>query len=214
MNLVEGNHTVLQWEVNHKWGTYQIETDSGWVGFVKHDKAPCHSDATGGSVGKEVAGRIISDRLNLNAVPPTVECTFQGEPHSFQTWLYAEELPYKPTRVKNWRFRNIYLLDMVIGNSDRHEANMMTTPQGAVHAIDNSYGFVENSRITSHMSGSTGDWCGEPLITKHREALKKFLEDQVSIASDLHGLISVSAIFYLFERVGKILADGRYREAW
>jgi hypothetical protein len=107
----------------------------------------------------EIAAYNLDKLLGLGMVPPTVQKRFRGKAGSCQLWIeesavlkksLQEGLSSKVLEKPNW-LRQAYvqqLFDNLIGNEDRHQGNVLITPDERSFLIDHSRTFRTTKAFT------------------------------------------------------------------
>lgn len=158
---------------------------------------------------RERAAYLISRFLRFNVVPETVLREVDGEIGSFQKFIdgkTAEELHESEFRTKETlsERQKLWIFDLIIYNSDRHEANVMIKDR-QFFGIDNSLSLA-NERLILF-----GSWWEVPIDSDIIEKIDRFLKWEKglkTLRTYLEELISareVDALFIRIERIGKIL---------
>jgi len=125
----------------------------------------------------EIAAYLLNKSLGLDMVPPTVEREFRGDRGSAQLWIpdcmtlkerTEKKVRMPAAKVPGWN-RATYLQrawDNLIANEDRHQNQILITPDWRMILIDHSRSFR-----------STGKFVTELIFTRrHREGPKLMSE--------------------------------------
>lgn len=122
---------------------------------------------------RDLAGRYVDKELGLNVVPPTFKVNIEGKGVGSIQEFVPKSVDYGTITKRSkdmsipisLRDRNVYIdekisiLDMVIGNQDRHMGNILFSKEGATAAIDVTNSFAvkmggEKSGIYGVLGGS------------------------------------------------------------
>lgn len=103
----------------------------------------------------ELAAYQLSLLLGLDAVPPTVPWQMKGQPGALQLFIEGARPGWHPSEAEQpsdpdrWAMESDRMLvfDALIGNSDRHEANVLVDSSGKVWWIDHSRAFCRETAI-------------------------------------------------------------------
>ncbi|MGQ9801842.1 MAG: hypothetical protein ACUVRL_09295 [Candidatus Saccharicenans sp.] len=110
----------------------------------------------------EIAAYLLSNYLELNMVPPTVERRFHNNRGSCQIWVdYEITLKQKtekniktpPIKLMHWN-RAVYLqraFDNLIANEDRHMNNILITKDWRMILIDHSRSFRTGKKFIQNL---------------------------------------------------------------
>ena len=96
----------------------------------------------------EVLAYELSELLDLNLVPPTVQRDIDGTKGSLQLfvegtlWFNTPNKSHKRRKRQRF-FRRQGFFDYLIGNRDRNEGNVLSSPKGKMYSIDHSYAFFD-----------------------------------------------------------------------
>jgi hypothetical protein len=137
----------------------------------------------------EIAAYLLDKHLGLNMVPPTVERRFREERGSCQFWIddcislrdkEQKKLNVPSYRVFFWN-RATYLQrfwDNLIANEDRHQNQILITPDWRMILIDHSRSFRTGSRFTKNLI----------YTERHREGPKLMSELPRALVDKIRGL--------------------------
>ena len=97
----------------------------------------------------ELAAYQLSLLLGLHTVPPTVPWQLKGQPGALQLWIEEARAGWHPSETEEpsdpglWAMESDRMLvfDVLIGNQDRHEGNVLIDSAGKVWWIDHSRAF-------------------------------------------------------------------------
>jgi hypothetical protein len=120
-----------------------------------------------------------------------------------------------PVPIGKWGndLENVRLYDGIIGNTDRHEGNLMIDPAGRIHAIDHGLAFPDvNQESWPNLQGGSSI---VPLSDGQRGALER-LQTRIGTDAVLPTLLTEQQIKATQERVAFMLDKGRLpvREDW
>lgn len=107
------------------------------------------------------------------------------------------------------RLRRLAVLDAVINNGDRKGGHLLTTPDGALHAIDHGVTFHSDDRLRTLLWG----WAGEPLTAEALGVLRELaagLAEGAALATRLGELITTTELDAVRKRTEALLAAGRH----
>jgi uncharacterized repeat protein (TIGR03843 family) len=107
------------------------------------------------------------------------------------------------------RLRRLAALDAVINNADRKGGHLLSTPAGALYAIDHGVSFHTEDKLRTLLWG----WAGEPLPAEIRAALQELaarLADGGTLATRMAELITGDELAALRIRVRALLTAGRH----
>jgi hypothetical protein len=127
---------------------------------------------------REVLSSRIDRAIGLNVAPKTVMIRLaDGSVGSAQEWVTDGQVPHNFSNFDKTQIAKIGILDAVIGNTDRHPANLLQEPNGRVRAIDHGYVFpttVQNVELRSWALGKirNGDISPDDMTT-YAGTLKK-----------------------------------------
>lgn len=125
----------------------------------------------------EIAAYRLDKHLGLGLVPPTVERSYRDEPGSCQYWIddcmSVEDRDNKglktpPAKLPGWN-RAVYLqrlLDNLIANEDRHNNQILITPDWRMVLIDHSRSFRTSARFTQNLLYSARNPEGPKLMSE------------------------------------------------
>lgn len=136
----------------------------------------------------EIAAYRIDKLLGLNMVPPTVERRFREDRGSCQLWIEdtitlrereRKELKL-PSHMRGYWNRALYLQrfwDNLIANEDRHQNQMLITPDWRVILIDHSRSFRTSGKFTKSLIYSEKHREGPKLMSELPRALVEKTKD-------------------------------------
>lgn len=128
----------------------------------------------------EVAAYRVSELLGFKVVPPTLMRKIKGKLGSFQVYVEGETPRQIAERTGDQPGENkkIWLFDLLIGNIDRSDGNLIIQSDGSQWAIDHGLGFGTNNSLLSNFHHQV---FGPPLIAH----LKKTLQENPELIASL-----------------------------
>lgn len=111
------------------------------------------------------------------------------------------------------------LYDGIIGNTDRHDGNIMIDPAGRVHAIDHGLAFPDENSEQWPNTGNVSSGFRMPLEPAQRTALEQ-LRPKLRTDPVLPTLLTEKQIQAMDDRIGMMLHNNRlpnaddWRNAW
>lgn len=168
----------------------------------------------------EIAAYRLDKHLGLDMIPPTVERRFRGERGSCQFWVdgcmslrdkEAKEIKMPPAKVQGWN-RATYLqrlFDNLIANEDRHQNQILITPDWRMILIDHSRSFRTSGRFVKGLLYSAKNADGPKLMSELPRALVEKVKalDFASIRSVVGDYLSDEEIRAVLIRRGLIMAE-------
>ncbi len=152
------------------------------------------------SYGYEVAAYRLSRMLGLQLVPPTVLREIDGKPGSLQAWV-ENAMMEKERRSKGlqppdeWLWMSwmltMHLFDNLIGNTDRHQGNLLIDPTWQVWLIDHTQAFRPIDRL---FGGDKVLYC-DAQVWERLKAL-----DRKAFENEFNGLVGKSEIKAMAKR--------------
>ena len=133
-------------------------------------------DFPAGLFRREVAAYALSEALQWDLVPPTVERDGPYGEGSYQLFVEADfaqhyfTLRVDPTHVE--RLQRICLFDLVANNADRKAGHCLLGPDGRVYAIDNALTFHAEPKLRTVI----WDFGGEPIPARLRADVRRLVE--------------------------------------
>ena len=194
---------------------YLTELDNGAKGVFKPDAGAAsfweNNYEEGYSLANHEAGAsIVNDALGFNIVKKVVikDGMHEGKPARGSVMEFIENAETKndrPAMAKNVSEQDrvqMQVLDLVIGNFDRHGDNWMIDDSGKAWAIDNGGTFMTNKVLDGYhlkFASYTGQ-----LPTKASPevvaSLAKFIADRPKIEKSLKGMMQQEQIDDMFKR--------------
>ena len=168
----------------------------------------------------EIAAYRLDKYLGLGMIPPTVERRFRGDRGSCQFWVEgcmslrdkeAKGIKTPPAKVQGWN-RATYLqrlFDNLIANEDRHQNQILITPDWRMVLIDHSRSFRTSGRFIKGLLYSAKNVDGPKLMSELPRALVEKVKalDFVSIRSAVGDYLSDEEIRAVLIRRDLILAE-------
>lgn len=166
----------------------------------------------------ECAAFEISQMLGIGRVPPTVQRDIDGTSGTLQIWLEAtitelelieQDKEHPPDDERWFQQRQVmYLLDNLIGNSDRNQGNLLIDRRWTLWFIDHTRAFRRASRLLYPNQLSACDrklWKALQNLDKNsvEERLSPFLETQEIARLLKRKAKLVRHIQQLIDRVGE-----------
>ncbi len=168
----------------------------------------------------EIAAYRLDKLLGLGLVPPTVERRFRDVRGSCQYWVDdcislrdKEEKGTKipPQKVQGWN-RATYLqrlFDNLIANEDRHQNQVLITPDWRMVLIDHSRSFRTSGRFTKSLLFSARSPDGPKLMSELPRALVGRLKalDAAAVRAAVGGTLTEDEVRAVIVRRDLILAE-------
>ncbi|MCR4395919.1 MAG: hypothetical protein NUW07_04185 [Candidatus Saccharicenans sp.] len=160
----------------------------------------------------EIAAYLLSNHLELNMVPPTVERRFHNNRGSCQLWIEHEmtlkkktekNIKTPPLKLMQWN-RAVYLqraFDNLIANEDRHLNNVLITKDWRMILIDHSRSFRTGKKFTQNLIYSEKHPEGPKLMS---ELPRAFVEKIKALNFEL--IKSVTGEYLTDDEINAILA--------
>jgi hypothetical protein len=149
----------------------------------------------------EIAAYELDKILELDMVPPTVERNIEGRPGAIQLWVHGcEALRHvegqTPTTPEwNRELSRTKTFDNLIGNRDRHAANILIDPDWEIVLIDHSRGFSGVEDIE------------DPPMQFDRRQIEKIRGlSKVGLQARLEGILVKKDIENILKRRDRLLA--------
>lgn len=170
---------------------------------------------------RDGAAYLVDKKLgHLAKIPPTVIRELDGEPGVLTFYVGNSDLSEKRYEAANIHLFEpevasespVSLLDVVIGNLDRHRHNWLISRTEEVVPIDHDLTFPERNG----MQGWVNYNFHRPLEldTASRERLENFLEQREEVAAEVEPLIGKRATGAMFRRVKMLLSSGETGTDW
>ena len=109
---------------------------------------------TKGFSAREAAAYNLDEALGLGVVPETSLIESGGKWYSLQNWVdnatLGEDVGRGLLLADQEDAGRVQLLDMIMGNADRHERNWLLTADGRLVAIDNGLSVVRDASAGSY----------------------------------------------------------------
>ncbi|MGA0877918.1 MAG: SCO1664 family protein [Ilumatobacteraceae bacterium] len=157
---------------------------------------------------REIAAYIVSDRLGIDVVPPTVE---RDGPHgtgSVQLFIEArfEEHYFTLFEAQDHlhdQFRKIAAFDIVANNTDRKSGHCLIDTEDRIWAIDNGLCFSESFKLRTVI----WEFGGEEIPAELLASVDALANDP---PSELDSLLSPDEITAMVERSRLLVAGARF----
>lgn len=178
-----------------------------------------------GTQGKrEVATYIVSERLELHLVPPTVlrekgVKRYEGR-GAFQLFVSEGEVvaclleQTGQLEFKRSELEKLAVFDIIIGNTDRHHANfLIATGTGGIRAIDNGLSFPKKDWEECFYSEAENLLSGREISRELMKKLKAFAsnsERKERLREDLSPYLSEKEIEGVFSRINLLVRKKRF----
>jgi hypothetical protein len=168
----------------------------------------------------EIAAYRMDRLLGLNMVPPTIERRFRGDRGSCQLWIEGcitlldkteKKIPLPGAKIMAYN-RAVYLqraFDNLIANEDRHQQNLLYTPDWRTIFIDHSRSFRTSKKFTRELIYTAKHPEGPKLM---KELPRTFIEklkalDAASIKAAVGEYLDDEEIGAILTRRDLILAE-------
>lgn len=157
---------------------------------------------------REYASFLLSDKLELDIVPPTI---LRDGPYGLgmvQAWIDIDTnidlMTYFQT--DDPQLRQLALFDAILNNTDRKIGHLLPTVDGHLYACDHGVTFHEEDKLRTVL----WQWAGENLKDDEISLLQKATS---ILSSDIfEKLLTENEIKAAINRVNRIVQDGRYPE--
>lgn len=128
-------------------------------------------DFPAGLFKREIAAYIVSEALEIHAVPPTVECDGPLGRGSLQLFIEARFEEHYFTLFESQdhlhdQFRHIAVLDIVANNTDRKSGHCLIDAEDRIWAIDNGLCFAEQFKLRTVIWEFGGEEIPQPLLQR------------------------------------------------
>ncbi len=166
----------------------------------------------------EIAAYLMDKLFDIRMVPPTVERIFNGQPGSCQLWiddtrLYRdmarEEWNLETFRTEHWQNLGYIsqLFDNLIGNEDRHQGNVLVTPDFRAILIDHSRTFRTRMGFMEWLPYTENNVPPENLMRRLPRALVEKLSTltERSVRETVGDLLTDEEIRAVMSRKGLLL---------
>ena len=168
----------------------------------------------------EIAAYNLDKLLGLGMVPPTVQKRFRGKAGSCQLWIedaavlktsLPEGLSPKVLETQKW-IRQAYIqqaFDNLIGNEDRHQGNVLISPDERSFLIDHSRTFRTTKEFTESLPFSKERFPGVGVMRELPRALVEKIRalDEASIRGAVGNTLSGKEIQAVLARKALLLAE-------
>jgi len=162
-----------------------VAFDDGSEAIFKDDEGMIYGD-----YHAEVLAYELSESLGLGIVPYTEETIYEGKVGSMQKWIPDSQTASELGKAEEYELVDqIYALDRLTDNGDRHGGNIIQDSSGKIWAIDNGgcFGFGQekyeelsiNTLRGTPISKKIKTWLQTPAKDKFISSLRKSLGDEV-----------------------------------
>jgi len=160
----------------------------------------------------EIAAYLLNKHLGLNMVPPTVEREFRGDRGSAQLWIpdcmtlkerTEKKIRMPAAKVPGWN-RATYLQrawDNLIANEDRHQNQILITPDWRMILIDHSRSFRSSGKFTTELIFTRRHKDGPKLMS----ALPRVFVEKIK-ALTFDGIRAITGTYLTDAEIRSILA--------
>jgi hypothetical protein len=128
---------------------FKAELDDGTNAVYKPvsgEDASLRQDITGDLGRREVAASRVDQMLGFDRVPTTTMVDGPHGPGSLQRFSEGSSDGLDANQYPRQQQQQMAVLDYITGNTDRHQGNYLTGPDGSVVAIDHGYSFPDGER--------------------------------------------------------------------
>lgn len=128
---------------------FKAELDDGTNAVYKPvsgEDASLRHDITGDLGRREVAASRVDQMLGFDRVPTTAMVDGPHGPGSLQRFAEGSTDALDANQYPRHQQQQMAVLDYITGNTDRHQGNYLTGPDGSVVAIDHGYSFPDGER--------------------------------------------------------------------
>lgn len=208
LSVMRDNPYEIVKEIDGSPNRLKIRFDVGLTAMMKWDCSP--TMGPDGSAGKEEASYIVACQLGLShLVPPTVVRILKdGSRWSIQQWCVWPSWTFPSQSQGNQALEDMALFDSVIGNQDRHSANILAKSPSKISCIDNGMGMVEDTTYGQHPARFI--YSNRGLSIQNVEVLEKFLDRSDEIILELEKLVTATAITKMFSRIKLMLENNQF----
>jgi hypothetical protein len=157
---------------------------------------------------REYASFVLSDKLELNIVPPTI---LRDGPYGLgmvQAWIDIDTNIDLMTYFQkdDPQLRQLALFDAILNNTDRKIGHLLPTVDGHLYACDHGVTFHEEDKLRTVL----WQWAGENLNDDEISLLQK--ATSILSSNVFEELLTENEIKAAINRVNRIVQDGRYPE--
>lgn len=157
---------------------------------------------------REYASFLLSDKLELNIVPPTI---LRDGPYGLgmvQAWIDIDTNIDLMTYFQkdDPQLRQLALFDAILNNTDRKIGHLLPTVDGHLYACDHGVTFHEEDKLRTVL----WQWAGENLNDDEISLLQK--ATSILSSNVFEELLTENEIKAAINRVNRIVQDGRYPE--
>jgi hypothetical protein len=157
---------------------------------------------------REYASFVLSDKLELNIVPPTILRDGPYGPGMVQAWIDIDTNIDLMTYFQkdDPQLRQLALFDAILNNTDRKIGHLLPTVDGHLYACDHGVTFHEEDKLRTVL----WQWAGENLNDDEISLLQK--ATSILSSNVFEELLTENEIKAAINRVNRIVQDGRYPE--
>jgi len=157
---------------------------------------------------REYASFLLSDKLELNIVPPTI---LRDGPYGLgmvQTWIDIDTNIDLMTYFQkdDPQLRQLALFDAILNNTDRKIGHLLPTVDGHLYACDHGVTFHEEDKLRTVL----WQWAGENLNDDEMSLLQK--ATSILSSNVFEELLTENEIKAAINRINRIVQDGRFPE--
>ena len=157
---------------------------------------------------REYASFVLSDKLELNIVPPTI---LRDGPYGLgmvQTWIDIDTNIDLMTYFQkdDPQLRQLALFDAILNNTDRKIGHLLPTVDGHLYACDHGVTFHEEDKLRTVL----WQWAGENLNDDEMSLLQK--ATSILSSNVFEELLTENEIKAAINRINRIVQDGRFPE--
>ena len=161
---------------------------------------------SGNLAQREFASFLLSHKLEINVVPPTILREGPFGLGMVQAWIDVDHSVDLMTYFQkdDQQLRQLALFDAILNNTDRKIGHLLPTKIGHLYACDHGVTFHEDDKLRTVL----WQWAGEVLADHEIQILKS--ANTILDEGEFHQLLTAREIEATKERIGRILHDGRF----
>jgi uncharacterized repeat protein (TIGR03843 family) len=161
---------------------------------------------TGNLASRELAAFMMSDRLELNLVPPTVLRDGPYGQGMVQAWIDIDTNIDLMTFFQrdDSNLKSLALFDAIINNTDRKIGHLLPTPEGKLFACDHGVTFHQDDKLRTVL----WQWAGQAFSDAERHILQK--SRTVLQNHQFAELLTDEEIQATLNRIEKLLEEGNF----
>jgi len=161
---------------------------------------------SGNLAQRELASFLLSDKLEIDVVPPTI---LREGPYGLgmvQAWIDIEKTIdlMEHFQKDDPQLRQLALFDAVINNTDRKIGHLLPSESGHLFACDHGVTFHEEDKLRTVL----WQWAGEKFTDVEVDLLERARTAMTD--SDFSQLLSVKEIDATVIRIKRLLNDGLF----